>query len=182
MDIDKKSGIVYPATQISSPNYDERPAQSDIDLLVIHNISLPPGQFGGSHIEDFFTNKLDHDAHPFFEEIRGVEVSAHFLILRDGTLIQFVPTCKRAWHAGLSEFCGRQRCNDFSIGIELEGSDYQDFEQAQYKSLVRLTRLLQMAYPKIKNENILGHSDIAPGRKTDPGPHFDWDLFRRLLT
>ena len=166
MDIDKKTGLVTQAEFIPSPNCDDRPADTRIDLLVMHNISLPPGQFGGPYITQLFTNTLDPAEHSYFAEIAALRVSAHFLIRRDGQLIQFVPTTKRAWHAGVSAFCGREKCNDFSIGIEMEGCDDQPFEEAQYLSLVRLVRLLQSAYPRIKTDNITGHSDIAPGRKT----------------
>ncbi|MDH5544207.1 MAG: 1,6-anhydro-N-acetylmuramyl-L-alanine amidase AmpD [Gammaproteobacteria bacterium] len=181
MDIDKKSGLVFQARYVQSPNCDDRPLDTAVDLLVIHNISLPPYQFGGPEIEQFFTNSLDHAQHPFFEEIREMRVSSHFFIRRDGEIVQFVPTCKRAWHAGVSQFCGRERCNDFSLGIELEGSDFVEFEDAQYLSLTRLSRLLMMAYPGIKPENIVGHSDIAPQRKTDPGPYFNWERLRNGL-
>lgn len=181
MDIDKKSGLVSQAKFISSPNHDERPAGTAIDVLVIHNISLPPGQFGGPYIEQLFTNRLNPADHSYFEGISDLKVSAHFLIRRDGELIQFVPTNKRAWHAGISEFCGREKCNDFTIGIELEGCDDQAFEDIQYEVLTRLSRLIQSAYPGIKGDNIVGHSDIAPGRKTDPGPYFDWEKFKSEL-
>jgi len=143
---------------------------------VIHNISLPPGEFGGNAVEELFTNRLDWDAHPYYQGIRGLEVSAHFFIRRDGELIQFVPCSMRAWHAGASSWCGRERCNDFSIGIELEGSDELPFTEAQYASLAELTRTLKETYPVT---GIVGHADIAPGRKTDPGPHFDWARCRR---
>ena len=175
MDIDKKTGLVAQAEFIASPNHDDRPPGTCIDVLIMHNISLPPGQFGGPYIKQLFTNTLNPADHSYFEEISALRVSAHFLVRRDGHLIQFVPTNKRAWHAGVSNFCGRERCNDFSIGIEMEGCDEQAFENIQYLTLIPLVRLLQSAYPKIKTNNITGHSDIAPGRKTDPGPHFDWE-------
>ncbi|MDH5218120.1 MAG: 1,6-anhydro-N-acetylmuramyl-L-alanine amidase AmpD [Gammaproteobacteria bacterium] len=181
MDIDKKTGLVAQAEFIPSPNHDDRPPDTPIDLLVVHNISLPPGQFGGPYITQLFCNKLNPDEHSYFKGIAHLHVSAHFLIRRDGHLIQFVPTTKRAWHAGVSEFCGREKCNDFSIGIEMEGSDDQVFEEAQYHTLARLVRLLTSAYPAIKADNITGHSDIAPGRKTDPGPYFDWERFKTDL-
>lgn len=171
-------GFLEGALQIPSPNFDERPAGAEVELLVIHNISLPPGQYGGPGILHLFTNQLDPDAHPYFREIAGLRVSSHFLIRRDGELIQFVPCTMRAWHAGQSQWRGRSRCNDFSIGIELEGADDQPFEQAQYCVLADLTRLLRKNYPI---RDCLGHSDISPGRKTDPGPHFDWVRFRSLL-
>jgi len=153
-----------------------RPGDEPPSLIVIHNISLPPGEFGGNAVEELFTNRLDWDAHPYYQGIRGLEVSAHFFIRRDGELIQFVPCSMRAWHAGASNWCGRERCNDFSIGIELEGSDELPFTEAQYASLAELTRTLKETYPIT---SIVGHADIAPGRKTDPGPHFDWARCRR---
>ena len=159
-----------------SPNCDERPANAAISLLVVHAISLPPGVFGGSEIVDFFCNRLDVEAHPYFGAIRHLRVSAHFLIRRDGTTLQFVSCDRRAWHAGVSCWQGRERCNDFSIGIELEGDDHCAFTDAQYAVLNELTARLCEAYPL---QAIVGHSDIAPGRKTDPGPHFDW---RRVTT
>lgn len=164
-----------------SPNYNARPASAVVDLLVIHNISLPPGQFGGDSIERFFTNGLDHSAHPFFATIKGIEVSAHLLIRRDGSAIQFVPLNKRAWHAGRSAFKDRVECNDFSIGIELEGTDTTDYTDQQYQKLKQLTLEIQGHYPKITVDRITGHSDIAPGRKTDPGPCFDWQRYLRSL-
>lgn len=164
--------------QIPSPNFNERP-DAEVSLLVIHSISLPPGEYGGSAIIDLFTNQLDCDAHPYFDEnLRGMKVSAHFLIRRDGGLIQFVSTDDRAWHAGQSHFEGRSDCNDFSIGIELEGEDSIPYEEAQYGVLIQLTKALQTAYPEITNERIVGHEHIAPGRKTDPGPAFDWSHYR----
>jgi AmpD protein len=156
-------------------NYDARPEGVAIDLLVIHNISLPPGEFGGDQIEALFANRLDCDAHPYFDQLRGLRVSAHFLIRRDGSALQFVATVDRAWHAGLSMFNGRERCNDFSIGIELEGSDNDDFCDAQYRTLAELTAALAYRHPI---SDVCGHEHIAAGRKTDPGPHFDWARFR----
>lgn len=156
-------------------NFDARPEGIAIDLLVIHNISLPPGEFDGDHIEALFANRLDCDAHPYFDQLRGLRVSAHFLIRRDGSALQFVATNDRAWHAGLSNFHGRERCNDFSIGIELEGTDTDDFCDAQYASLASLTAALLRRHPI---SDVCGHEHIAPGRKTDPGPHFDWARFR----
>lgn len=166
---------------IESPNYDDRPENTDIDLLVIHAISLPPKQFGGAYIEQLFTNRLDPNQHDYFKEIAELEVSAHLLINRKGLVTQFVPFNKRAWHAGESNFCGREVCNDFSIGIELEGCDESEFERIQYLQLANLTCFLQKQYPKIKQSNIVGHSDIAPGRKTDPGPYFSWDTYFNLI-
>ncbi len=163
---------------IPSPNFDERPAGCVISLLVIHSISLPPDEFGGDGVIELFTNSLDHASHPYYQAIRGLRVSAHFFIRRNGEIIQFVPCEKRAWHAGESCWQGRGRCNDYSIGIELEGTDTVPFMDAQYAALVALTRALQKAYPI---SDIAGHSDIAPGRKTDPGPCFDWTRYRAGL-
>ena len=171
-------GLLHGARFIASPNCDERPEGSTIELLVIHNISLPPGEFGGPGIVELFTNRLDPGAHPYYHEIAGRKVSAHFLIRRDGELIQFVPCGRRAWHAGESNWRGRSRCNDFSIGIELEGTDAVPFEKAQYERLAELARALARTYPGVAS---VGHADIAPGRKTDPGPCFDWDRYRELL-
>jgi AmpD protein len=165
----------------ASPNCDARPQADDISLLVIHNISLPPGRFGGPYIDQLFTNTLDWRAHPYFEDIQMLRVSAHLLIRRDGAVTQYVPFVQRAWHAGVSQFAGRERCNDFSIGIELEGSDAQPFTQKQYRRLIRVTRALMRHYPRLDAGRIVGHSDIAPGRKTDPGPHFDWARYRAAL-
>lgn len=154
-----------------SPNHDERPDGASIELVVIHNISLPPGEFGGDGVIELFTNRLDPAAHPYYADIHQLRVSAHFFIRRDGTLIQIVPCNRRAWHAGASNWQGRERCNDFSIGIELEGCDEQVFDDAQYATLNTLLAALGQTYPI---RDIVGHSDIAPGRKTDPGPCFDW--------
>lgn len=166
------------ALHLPSPNFDARAADTAIDLLVIHNISLPPDQFGGPYISDLFTNCLDCDAHPYFDQLRSLRVSAHFLIRRNGDVIQFVSANDRAWHAGLSNFCGRERCNDFSVGIELEGTDFQAFEPAQYDALLALTLALTSRYPLA---HVAGHEHIAPGRKTDPGPFFDWGLYKSLI-
>lgn len=165
------------ARRVPSPNCDERPAADDISLLVIHNISLPPGEFGGPHVDELFCNRLDPDAHPYFAGICQLRVSAHLLIRRDGGLVQYVPFHLRAWHAGQSSFEGRARCNDFSIGIELEGTDDLPFTDAQYGALARATRALLSHYPGLDRSRIRGHSDIAPGRKTDPGPSFDWGRY-----
>lgn len=159
-----------------SPNQDDRPEGDTPTLLVLHNISLPPQEFGGPYIRDFFQNKLDISAHPWFENIRDLKVSAHFLIQRTGHIIQFVPTTRRAWHAGVSRFKDRERCNDFSIGIELEGSDFEPFTEAQYRELSRLSRALRMRH---NLRAVRGHEHIAPGRKTDPGPFFDWERVKR---
>lgn len=165
------------AQWLPSPNADAR-SGVPIDLLVIHNISLPPGQFGGPFIADLFANRLDCNAHPYFDQLRGVRVSAHFLIRRDGVLIQFVSANQRAWHAGMSAFEGRERCNDFSIGIELEGTDAEPFDDRQYATLAALTAALCVRYPLAA---VAGHEHIAPGRKTDPGPFFDWAHYRQAL-
>ena len=175
------SGWLTDSRHHPSPNFDERPADADISLLVIHNISLPPEQFEGSWILDFFSNQLDPAAHPYFKTISDLSVSAHALIRRDGELIQLVSFNDRAWHAGASCYEGRERCNDFSIGIELEGSDNQPFEEQQYKTLCELTRVLIDRYPKLSKATITGHSDIAPERKTDPGPFFDWEHYFSML-
>lgn len=165
------AGVVDGATQLPSPNHDERPPGTTIDLVVIHNISLPPGEFGGDGVIELFTNRLEPQAHPYYATIHQLRVSSHFFIRRDGALIQFVPCTKRAWHAGVSQWQGRERCNDFSLGIELEGDDYSPFADAQYATLNALLVALKAAYPIA---GVTGHSDIAPGRKTDPGPFFDW--------
>lgn len=171
-------GLLEGVRYVASPNSDERPAGCAIDLLVIHYISLPPGEFGGADIEAFFTNRLDADAHPFFATIADLRASAHFLIRRDGEVIQFVPCVKRAWHAGESSWKGRSRCNDFSIGIEVEGDGEAPFMPAQYRRLSELTRVLLTRYPITE---IVGHSDIAPARKVDPGPRFDWARYRAMI-
>ena len=178
---DNQSGLVSGAAQILSPNFDARPHDIEIDVLVIHAISLPPNQFGGCHVEDLFTNQLDITVNPFFREIADLRVSSHFYIDRSGQLKQFVSTHDRAWHAGVSSHNGRERVNDFSIGIELEGCDRLPFETIQYQTLSSLTQCLLAAFPGITMENIVGHSDIAPGRKTDPGPCFDWNCYRKLI-
>jgi N-acetyl-anhydromuramoyl-L-alanine amidase len=162
------------ARQVASPNCDARPDPADISLLVVHAISLPPGRFGGGFIDRLFTNRLDPDAHPYFRTIRELRVSSHLCIFRTGAVTQYVPFDRRAWHAGASRFDGRIRCNDFSIGIELEGADDVPFEDRQYRRLAEVANALIRAYPGITPARIVGHSDIAPGRKTDPGPHFDW--------
>jgi AmpD protein len=164
-------GWLPAARQLPSPNCDARPDGAAIELIVIHNISLPPGVFDGDAVIELFTNRLDWDAHPYYQGIRGLRVSAHFFIRRDGSLIQFVPCGLRAWHAGASSWCERDCCNDYSIGIELEGTDELPFTEAQYATLVPLVNTLKQAYPI---RAVVGHSDIAPGRKTDPGPHFAW--------
>ncbi len=169
------------AAHCPSPNCNARPEPFEISLLVIHSISLPPGEYGSGFVQQFFCNELDCDAHAYFEEIRGMEVSAHLLIERDGTATQFVSFDERAWHAGLSSFEGRENCNDFSIGIELEGCDTEAYTDAQYAALATITGELMHAYPAITRDRITGHADIAPGRKTDPGPAFDWSHYMKLL-
>ncbi len=181
MNIDKTSGCLTTASQLTSPNCDERPDPEDISGIVIHNISLPPGQFGGPWIADLFLNRLDINAHPYFAEIAGLKVSSHLLIRRDGEIQQFVPFHQRAWHAGQSCWDDRERCNDFTIGIELEGDDFSPFESVQYQQLVTVIKLLIATYPKLSAERIIGHEHIAPGRKTDPGPYFDWQQLQNLL-
>ncbi|MFD2111690.1 1,6-anhydro-N-acetylmuramyl-L-alanine amidase AmpD [Thiorhodococcus fuscus] len=173
-------GWIGGALRRPSPNQDDRPPDTQIDLLVIHNISLPPGTFGGGWIDDLFLNRLDPSAHPYFAPIAHVRVSSHLLIRRDGALIQYVPCERRAWHAGASSFEGRERCNDYSIGIELEGTDQVPFTDAQYQRLADCTHWIRARYPAITRERIAGHSDIAPGRKTDPGPAFDWPRYLGL--
>ena len=175
MQIDIRTGLVAQAKQVSSPNWDERPQDGPPDLLVIHGISLPPGDFGGPWIDQLFTNSLQSAAHPYFAEIGHLKVSSHLLIRRDGELVQYVPLNKRAWHAGQSCFKGRECCNDFSIGVELEGTDELPYAEEQYQVLNQLVAALLSAYPSITADSIVGHSDIAPGRKTDPGTAFDWN-------
>lgn len=169
------------ARWLPSPNHDERPAGSAIELLVIHAISLPPDEFGGPWIDRLFTNALDPLAHPYFASIAALRVSAHCCIFRDGSITQYVSFDRRAWHAGVSQWRGRARANDFSIGIELEGCDTRHFEPAQYETLAGVTAALFAAYPALRPDALAGHSDIAPGRRTDPGPCFDWARYRALL-
>ena len=171
-------GYANLARKIRSPNQDARPDGIAISLIVVHGISLPPGEFGGGGIVRLFTNRLDASAHPYFATIADLRVSAHFLVRRDGALVQFVSCDERAWHAGASSWKGRERCNDFSIGVELEGTDDAPYAAAQYATLARLVKALRQRYPIA---DIVGHRDVAPGRKTDPGPAFDWRRLRRLL-
>lgn len=171
------AGWCQQALRIPSPNFDVRPMDAIPDLLVIHNISLPPGEFGGDAIVQLFCNQLNCSAHPYFEQLRNVRVSSHFLIARNGALVQFVSVNDRAWHAGVSKFRGRSGCNDFSIGIELEGTDYDPFQPVQYAALANLTWALQSVCPLA---NVVGHQHIAPVRKTDPGPCFDWLRYQQL--
>jgi AmpD protein len=174
-------GWILEARRVDSPNFGPRPEGVQPDLLVIHNISLPPGEYGTNCVEDLFTNCLDWTAHPYFIEIRGLEVSSHLLVRRDGELVQFVSCDERAWHAGDSCFEGRSNCNDYSIGVELEGTDDEPYTDRQYDVLQRVTVSLMAHYRQLDPQRIAGHSDIAPGRKTDPGPAFDWSRYRRGL-
>lgn len=178
--LDTATGEWSNATQLASPHCDARPTP-EVSLLVIHNISLPPGEFGAGYIDDLFLGRLDAGAHPYFAGIAHLKVSAHACIFRDGRVTQYVPTTQRAWHAGESQFEGRTRCNDFSIGIELEGTDDAPFTDAQYATLTAMTRAALKVYLQLTPKRIVGHSNIAPGRKTDPGPHFDWLRFRSTL-
>ncbi|MGE8176446.1 1,6-anhydro-N-acetylmuramyl-L-alanine amidase AmpD [Pseudomonas fluorescens] len=180
MQLDPASGWFDGVRHCPSPNFNARPT-GEISLLVIHNISLPPAQFATGKVQEFFQNRLDVTEHPYFEGIADLRVSAHFLIERDGAITQFVSCLDRAWHAGVSRFEGREGCNDFSLGIELEGTDDLPFTDAQYHALIALTRQLQSTFTAITQSRIQGHSDIAPGRKTDPGPAFDWARFRGAL-
>jgi len=172
--IDAATGLLAGVRQVLSPHYDERPGGAVPDLIVVHGISLPPGEFGGPWIDRLFTGNLPPDEHPYFKDVAGRRVSAHALIRRTGEIVQYVPFGERAWHAGNSEYQGRSACNDFSIGIEIEGEDDRPYEEAQYVSLNALIEALLDTYPALSRERIVGHSEIAPGRKTDPGPAFDW--------
>lgn len=180
--INRQSSLLEPVTYLASPHCDERPENMLIDLLVIHGISLPPNEFGTGDVEQFFCGKLDNSLHPYYQTIAHLRVSAHLLIKRNGEIIQFVPFAKRAWHAGESYFQGKTRCNDFSIGIELEGADHISYEKIQYEQLGRVSRLLMQTYSAITHDRIVGHVDIASGRKTDPGPAFDWAYLKGMLT
>jgi len=182
--VDPSTGLMQPARQVLSPNRDERPDGLLPELILVHGISLPPDEYGGPWIDRLFTNTLPPnapDVHPFFATVMSLEVSSHLLIRRDGAYVQYVPFHLRAWHAGVSSYCGRERCNDFSIGIEMEGSDQLPYEPAQYRALSTAVHALCRAYPSLSPERIAGHSDVAPGRKTDPGPAFDWPRVRALL-
>lgn len=181
MHIDVLSGLVTEARQNMSPNYDERPSETDISLIVIHGISLPPGKFGGHYIDQLFCNQLNSNEHPYFKEIEGLKVSSHLLIRRDGELVQYVPLNKRAWHAGVSCYENRDCCNDYSIGIELEGEDKLPYTKQQYLELSKIIKSLIKNYPDLNETTIAGHNDIAPGRKSDPGDAFDWPHLRSLL-
>lgn len=179
--IEVETGLLTSAIFLKSPNYNDRPKNTIIDLLVLHNISLPPGKFGTGDVESLFLNELTISAHPFYQILEGVKLSAHLFIKRDGTFIQFVPFYLRAWHAGISCFEGRANCNDYSIGIELEGTDDIPYAHEQYHSLALITAEIMRTYPSITKERIVGHQTIAPGRKTDPGPSFNWLDFYSLL-
>jgi len=181
LQIDAASGHLTQARQVASPNYDARPDGIAFDLIVVHGISLPPNEFGGAEIDQLFTNTLPWDAHPYFKQIEGLKASTHLLIRRDGELVQYVSFKDRAWHAGASNYRGRERCNDFSIGIELEGADDLAYEPVQYRVLAETIGALCQAYPSLARERVVGHSDIAPGRKTDPGEAFDWPRLRALI-
>ena len=172
--VDLQTGLMHGAKQVASPNCDARPFTVEAELIVVHGISLPPGEFGGPWIERLFTNTLPLDVHPYFAEIGDLKVSSHLVIARDGDLTQFVSFADRAWHAGQSSYRGRSACNDFSIGIELEGVDTLPYEAAQYDTLGAVIAALCDAYPRLSPDRVVGHSDISPGRKTDPGPAFDW--------
>lgn len=179
--IQEPDGVVATARQLRSPHYDTRPPGCDVELVVLHGISLPPGCFGGPWIERLFTGRLPSGWHPYMDQIRGHRVSSHLLITRSGDIVQFVPLARRAWHAGVSRFGERERCNDFAIGVELEGDDRTPYTETQYVCLVRLLRRLIRHYPCLDPTRVLGHEHIAPGRKTDPGPAFDWARLQREL-
>jgi AmpD protein len=179
--VDINSGLMQSVRQVASPNCDARPSGVEADLIVVHGISLPPGDFGGPWIDRLFTNSLPLDMHPYFAEIDGLRVSAHLVVARDGGLTQFVKFNDRAWHAGDSRYDGRAACNDFSIGVELEGVDTIPYEAAQYETLAAVVAALCDAYPRLSPDRMVGHSDISPGRKTDPGPAFDWERARRSV-
>jgi AmpD protein len=179
--VDRATGLLADVRQVLSPHCDARPEGMITDLIVLHGVSLPPREFGGPWIDRLFTGGLPGDAHPYFREIAGMRVSAHALVGRDGGIVQYVPFSQRAWHAGASQYAGRTACNDFSIGIEIEGTDDQPYEDIQYRRLAELLLRLLAAYPQLDRQRIVGHSDIAPGRKTDPGPAFDWSRLRALL-
>lgn len=181
MQVDRVTSLLSPVRYEPSPYCDERPDNITIDMIVIHCISLPPGEYGAGDIEKFFCGKLDSSKHPYFATIADLKVSSHLLIDRTGMVTQFVPFVKRAWHAGVSQFKGRERCNDFSIGIELEGTDHSPYEKIQYQQLAKVINVLRQFYPEILKRRIVGHSDIAPGRKTDPGKYFEWSYLDCLL-
>ncbi|MDY6942133.1 MAG: 1,6-anhydro-N-acetylmuramyl-L-alanine amidase AmpD [Pseudomonadota bacterium] len=182
MKVDISSGLLATARQSPSPHCDDRPPGATLDLIVVHGISLPPGQFGGPWIDALFHGTLPADADPYFADIVGMRVSAHIMIRRSGEIVQYVPFHRRAWHAGVSCYQGRERCNDYSVGIELEGADNVAYTEPQYRRLTIVCRALRQAYPSLGSAPIVGHCHIAPGRKTDPGPAFDWVHFERLMT
>jgi AmpD protein len=182
LQVDLKSGLMRGVRQIASPNQDARPAGVEADLIVVHGISLPPGEFGGPWIDRLFTNSLPADVHPYFAEVGSLRVSSHVVVARDGAVTQYVGFTERAWHAGKSMYQGREACNDFSVGVELEGTDTLPYEAAQYTALAEVVAALCAAYPRLSPDRLVGHSEIAPGRKTDPGPAFDWPRARRLIT
>jgi AmpD protein len=182
LQVDLKSGLMRGVRQIASPNHDARPAGVEADLIVVHGISLPPGEFGGPWIDRLFTNSLPVEVHPYFAEVGSLRVSSHVVVARDGAVTQYVGFIERAWHAGKSIYQGREACNDFSVGVELEGADTLPYEPAQYVALAEVVAALCAAYPRLSPDRVVGHSDIAPGRKTDPGPAFDWPRARRLIT
>jgi N-acetyl-anhydromuramoyl-L-alanine amidase len=179
--VDPETGWLEGVRRVESPNSDERPAEATLDLIVVHGISLPPGRFGEGWIDRFFLNELPAAADPYFATIAEMKVSAHALVARDGALTQYVSFNRRAWHAGRSVYCGRSACNDFSVGIELEGTDDLPYMRPQYETLAAVVRALRRAYPSLRGADIVGHSDIAPGRKSDPGEAFDWEALRKLL-
>jgi AmpD protein len=181
LQVDLKTGLMREARQVASPNCDSRPSGVEADLIVIHGISLPPGEFGGPWIERLFTNCLPAEIHPYFAEVAALRVSSHLVVQRDGALTQYVSFADRAWHAGQSSYEGREACNDFSVGVELEGADTLPYEATQYDVLAEAVAALCAAYPRLSAQRLVGHSDIAPGRKTDPGPAFDWPRARRLI-
>jgi N-acetyl-anhydromuramoyl-L-alanine amidase len=181
MQVDSRSGLLLGARQIASPNRDARPPGVEADLIVVHGISLPPGEYGGPWIERLFTNTLPPEVHPYFVEVGALRVSSHLTVSRGGEVTQFVAFGERAWHAGRSMYQGREACNDFSIGVELEGTDTEAYEAAQYAALAQIVAALCAAYPRLSPTRLVGHSDIAPERKTDPGPAFDWLRARRLI-
>jgi AmpD protein len=181
LQVDLDSGLMRGVRYVASPNHDARPSGVEAELIVVHGISLPPGEFGGPWIDHLFNNTLPPEVHPYFAEIAALRVSTHLFIRRDGTLIQYVKFTDRAWHAGQSSYAGREACNDFSIGIELEGADTLAYDPSQYQSLAAAVAALCAAYPQLSAARLVGHSDISPGRKTDPGPAFDWPQARRLI-
>src|ERR1700688_2332002 len=181
MRVDLESGLMLGVRQIASPNYDTRPPGAEADLIVVHGISLPPGEFGGPWIDRLFTNTLPAELHPYFAEVGSQRVSSHLVVNRDGAVTQYVSFTERAWHAGKSIYQGRDACNDFSVGVELEGTDTLPYEATQYEALAAVVAALCAAYPRLSADRLVGHSDIAPGRKTDPGPAFDWPRARRLI-